>query len=436
VYVGEPFQLRLSVLTKTWFTKAISLDDPAVPLGIVRRIGRSVAYTDRREGQALAVSDRRYLVWPNGSGTIEVAPQTIRTASPPEGGSTSEPVEVRSPAVSVEVLPPRDGFDPALWLTAVTLTVDHSWDKAISDLKVGDATRFEITLVAEGSISALLPKPTAPTLTGFSFTEEPPVLRDEMGERTNTATRTDRWTFIAQEAGTFQVPAMTIRWWDYDDESSEEVVIPAFTLDVAENPDLEAGLVSTPDTAADVGADTSGLSARWWWPPSIRLLAGSVLLLILIVVGFRAGRSLRNRESAASPSAASPEEMEEKAFQSLEDAIASGDALEVRSRLMLWLDLASLYLPSRPAADAWTAIDFAEFVGDDELRSSFSALDEALFSAHTPGPPIAHSLLSSMSRRMRKARSLITAESASALPASRALADASARDLPPLNPTT
>ena len=286
VTLGEPFILRLAVRTQTFFTTGIRLDDPLVPLGIVRRIGRSVSYTENVDGQAWAVSERRYLVWTSAVGNVTVESQTIRTESPPVGGFRGVPVEVETPAISVRVEPPIDGADPTTWIAAENLTATASWSRNLDGIRVGDAVTLTIDQEAVGTVSALLKEPVIPipVSDSWSIHHERPLLTDEMGAATNTARRTDRWTIIFEAPGTLTAPGIEIPWWDFRSRSLESVVIAGAEFAIEPNPDLEAELVGSPDTAGVFDGDEVAGS---WWPPSARELLILVICMGAILLLFK-----------------------------------------------------------------------------------------------------------------------------------------------------
>jgi hypothetical protein len=378
VYIGEPFELRLRVLTKTWFTTGISLEDPRVPFGIVRRIGRSFTYTEPRDGQTYAVSERRYLIWTSQVGEVAVAPQKIRSESPPEGESKGVPVEVMSPEATVEVLPPPHEIDPASWMTAQSAVVQHQWSRALTDLMVGDAIGLEISVRAEGSVSALLKLPTLQEIPGLSLHAEPSTLQDEMGDQTNTAFRSDRWSILLQESGTFAVPELRVVWWNYATRSREETVIPSVTFTVAENPDLDPDLVSQPVTEQD--SLVTARDSASWWPPSPRSVLIFCLVFVLLMFLLRFGR---NRAQTTSERANLAEIPESTWFKRFQIAVADKNPQAVRRQFTFWLDRRVGAIRNHPE----TASGFASTAHDDQLRSNFGRLDEILYGNATEPSP-------------------------------------------------
>ncbi|MFV2070683.1 MAG: hypothetical protein ACC645_27250, partial [Pirellulales bacterium] len=187
-------------------------------------------------------------------------------------------------------------------------------------------------------------------------------------------------SIVFQEAGSFVIPEIRLSWWNYASKTVQEVVVPSYTLTVAENPDLDPDLVSIPDAATDSTAAAAAAAAtrKWtaWWPLSLRtLLVGSLLLLAILVVL----RFVRRRTRETLHESGIEEDAESTWFKRFEDAAAGGNQKAVRRQFTFWLDRRS----GAPKGEAESAAEFAALSNDVELALDLNHLDEDLYSRHS-----------------------------------------------------
>jgi hypothetical protein len=283
---------------------------------------------------------------------------------------------VTSPTVDITVLPPPDGFDPDRWMTAKSLTISHNWSRSGDTLKAGDAVKLTIDMVAVGTVAAQLKPTPVPEIAGVKIHADPPALDDQMGSETNTATRSETWTFALTKSGTFEVSEIRIPWWNYETDSRQEIVIPANTLTVTDNPDLDPDLVSPADTSEAVTIVTQ---RRSWWPPSWPAV---FLVLVLIFGIFAAIRSRRRHaELASTAGAGSVLEVRLDWDRLLDEAASKRDGSVFRSQLTRWLSGREGAPPGR----AQTAEEFAAVVKNSKLAAQFDRLDQSLYARDAAG---------------------------------------------------
>jgi hypothetical protein len=237
----------------------------------------------------------------------------------------------------------------------------------------------------------------------LQVSEDPPRLWNERGPWGVTGYRTERITLSAAEPGIYQLPAVTIDWWNVDDARWERAQMPAWQLQVAE---LEsASRRPTPDWRRDEPLDLAPeaaaptaitpVAARPWLSSAWIWLAATVALGLLIAGLWwrrraRRGASMapgqqgaRDRDaslgsgggSGGGSGAPSADEQSRLAphLAAIDQAYRDGDAEGARAALLAW---ARARWPSHPPGNlSQLAVRLPTDVAADIRR-----LDKALYS--------------------------------------------------------
>jgi len=406
VMVGEPAKMVVDVLVPTWMTGAPQFPEIEIPDAIVIFLERSGHnLSERLGGETWAGLRREYLIYP-------IRPQSF-TISGFDVGITyaidakpSRPTPVAMPAVSFRatVLEEAAGLDS--FFAASAFNLDSSFDRSLQDLKVGDAVTRTITMTANESFSMMLPTLKPPSVAAIAVYPDPPVLGDTGGERgaARVAHRTEVVSYVFQEEGWYELPAIDIPWWDSRSSTLRTASLAAVELEVAPNPGLAEEIPLPPEetTAEGPGAEAT---PRWreilkqWVLPTllaVSLLWVAVHWLRRALPGLRATLEERRQRR---------EESEASYFQRFKKACRTSDPSTILNRLMAWLD--RFTPPPGPA----TLEAFVSDSQDPQLAEQARRLSDAVF-ADGDGPEAGTQLPAGLSfyRCVARARRRILGE--------------------------
>jgi hypothetical protein len=344
VRVGEPVRLRVTVLVPTWFPKPPLFPDVELA-NTVTRLPPNSSYptSERIDGETWSGIVRNYRIYPLAAAdySLRGLAMTVTYANP---GSEPSVAEVDLPAVTFRGVVP-DGartLDPYLAGSALTLARDIDGDT--EGLKVGDALVVRYTAELDGLPAMFLPPMIQPPqVPGVSAYLKEPAVSDAQ-----TARRTEQVTLVFDAGGTFELPGVSLDWWNTAEERIETVSVPALTLTVAGPP---------PQATAPPSA-----------PPDLKRLlavvvAGLAAVGLLMRVGPTALRWFRER-------AEQQRQTEGHAFGEFTKAAASGDAGATYQALLTWLERIGTGLDARR---------FARHFGDERLAADCDALSRDLF---------------------------------------------------------
>jgi hypothetical protein len=321
---------------RTTKTSSARLSEPA-PEGvdtIVERLGKDSVYVAHRAGQRYRVTERRYAIFPQGSGMLVLPPLRFQAEVIERGRSRSSifdtartrSIRVRSKAIEVPVAEaPAEA--PRVWLPARSLSLGETWSSA-GPVTAGDALTRRITIRASGLIAAQLPELNLALPEAIKQYPEQPELKNLAGEDGVMGTRIQTTALVATRPGTYTLPAVTVTWWNVETRQPEQAVLPSRILEVtAGAPAAERTAPLDADNLPDGGGrplDDSAPSPGYW-----RWLSVGLALAWLLTLGLWR----RDRRLLAAP-APSPREgpppSVKKALADLKRACADNDAAAAR----------------------------------------------------------------------------------------------------------
>jgi hypothetical protein len=364
------------------------LPDPAIADALIQRLGDDRKYSAQRQGQQYAVLERQYALFPQKSGLLKLPP--MRLEAQIETGARSffsravRVEQVQSPALDLQVRPIPAAFTGAHWLPAARLKLEESWSQNPPHGKAGEPLTRTLTLRADGVTVGVLPELAANQTLDAAIKPYPdqPVLKEDKSGNGLSSLRQEKIALMPSKAGVFQVPELTIPWWNTQADRLEIAKIPASTLSV----EAAAGDTATPPPQAAPPAPEQAnaplpaaqsmaapaqipLQANlWFW---ISLLLGSAWLATALWTA----KLLRGRKpAAAQPSDAEPIR-KRAARKALRQACRAHDPAAARPALLAWAQA------QWPQAAVLTLVEVGR-LGGAALAEEIEALNRALYGEH------------------------------------------------------
>lgn len=223
--------------------------NPSTANALIEKIGEDLVYQDTRAGRMYNVIERRYAIFPQDVGEFKVPPSeftgTVLAAgamgniAPVGFGAinaffnTSQPVKVRSDALTVQVMPKPKSFKGDLWLPAFDLKLSESFTPVAPVFKQGEAVTMTIELTASGLIAARLPDINLPSVANLKVYPAKSEKVNVLGDKGIVGKITKSVVLMPESAGQFTLPEIKVVWWNLAKGVNETAVIPAATFTVA-----------------------------------------------------------------------------------------------------------------------------------------------------------------------------------------------------------
>lgn len=271
-----------------------------------------------RRGQVFNLMERRFLVFPQESGTLTIPAQTLILPD-----TTNDMRQVISEALTVQVQPAARQQNRGFWLPASNVTLSDDMGGAVT-LTVGESFERTLTLSARGIRADQLPALT-PLRNELATIDVIDVQRAEtLDNQGMLSTRTETVRITPHERGEITLAAIDIPWWDTQQERSQNVSLPSRQI-------TAQPAVTAIDESAAQNSTAQNASQETESSNLIYLIAGALLAAAGGAFWF-----IRRRKQAEASAVNQANPAEEDAFETLTMACHQPDPFLAQQALVLW----------------------------------------------------------------------------------------------------
>ncbi len=361
VLLGQKIAFHVDLLSATFFAGTPKFDLPHLSGVVLMKVDeRPVVSTEQIAGDTYSVQRHQFVLFPQRPGTLTVPSLQVQFSVAAAFGKAPVEQTLTTDAFTLEVSTPPGTEGIAMLISTTELSVENQWSPRLgadntAKLTVGDALTRQMTVRAADIPGMAFPSIPFPPQTGLGVYPKPPVVEDAMQRGEFTGQRVETVTYICEQPGTYTLPALTIPWFDVDDEQLKKVTLPAVTLEVAANPSIRAD-------APLLDGSQQRLPTRSPW--GARVVTSIVLAAAALCWRFRRLLTARLHVWRDHRS-----ENEAAYFARVKTACQSHDPTMTYNALLRWLD--------RPhnGNDAVTVEQFVHRTADDELRDQVARLE-------------------------------------------------------------
>ena len=381
-YVHGQFGLIVRVFYQQNLTEAaISQPEPG-PASV--RLLQETPFQAVRAGERYRVLERRYAVFPERSGVLDIPPLRLsgrlverRAGNVWQPAVRGRRIDVHSEPLQLTVEARPAAFSGAHWQPARDLQLTQQISSADA-LRVGEPVTRTVIIDAVGLEENMIVEPPWPELENVRIYPDKPqgITRDD-GEWV-LGHKEFRYAVVPEQEGTLVLPELTVRWWDTQNHRERTAVLPAKTLQVAASNLVPSG-AGAGGPAATTFPDSAGSEGSFerqpdYWRGLTLLFAALWLASLLMLWRWRPAAQAPRAEHAPGPA-----ENEQALLGQLKRAAQSGQAGATRLALLNWLRAFG------PGDAEGSLLSFASSVSDPGLRSAVEALDAAGFRPHANG---------------------------------------------------
>lgn len=276
------------------------LSQPKMDDVVIERLGNDKTYQTTVKGQRYQVTERRYALFPQSSGTIKIPPTVFsgqvidmrgrfqnRNADPFNrffSQPTTRPVQLRSKEISLKVRARPSAAKGTVWLPASKLDLTESWSQNLKNIKVGEPITRTVRVEAHGLTGAQLPEMLIAEHPAFKQYPDQPKVENVSDGESLIGVREDKIAIVPNQEGTITLPEIRLQWWNTRKNRQEVAVIPARNLNVqpaavsaspnipsitSSQQDLLPGNINELNTLSSQAPQQSAL---WMWVSIVALL--------------------------------------------------------------------------------------------------------------------------------------------------------------------
>ncbi|MCW8825393.1 MAG: BatD family protein [Gammaproteobacteria bacterium] len=364
-----------------------TLSEPTFSTGsaIIKKLGDDYQFETMRGGHRYVVVERRYAIFPQTTGKLELEPilfegqiLTGRQSTLQLFNQQLQIKRVRSEGISVDVKPIPASFSGKEWFPANRVTFDSEW--LSKEFRVGEPVTRKLKIEAVGVDAKLIPVLSKDRkVSGIKIYPDQPQLEDSIGSGGLIGSRLESIAVIPTKEGKLVLPEIKLVWWDVDEDRQRVETIPQMVVNVLPSTDTAPLLPPQPQQINQQSNDESqiqstpvedGVTPFWRWL-SYLLGAGWIITALMwwlhartMRLGFD-GAIVETRKSDKGPSRRSLEKRLKKACQN-DDPRAVEDAL---------LEWAEVVWQRDPPSNL---TEMAESV-DDEFAEQLERLNRAIY---------------------------------------------------------
>ena len=247
----------------------------------VKLIEREKRYRTQYRGAEYQAIEWRYALFSKSSGRVTLAPLTFNGR---KDGSNKR-VSISTQEIDLEILSLAPSFPASSqWITAADLSLEDHWKPANAQtFEVGVPISREVVLQATGSALGHLQQLS---LSSPAEVEAfPEKVRHESSKNAKegfTGIFRQGWTLVPRVAGEFELPAVPIHWWDYNNHQLKTAELPARRIRVVDANATGASVVQLPPDSGALIEEPEGekdpsvspplpqaASSAWIWATGI-----------------------------------------------------------------------------------------------------------------------------------------------------------------------
>jgi hypothetical protein len=362
-------------------------------------------------GTTYRVFERKYALFPQKSGVLKIPQMVVQVQIPPRRrdffnpfGSQGEIVKFRSESHEVEVREkPQEYPAAAVWLPASGFTVKEQWVQDPKNMKVGESTTLNLSIVAEGLMARQLPPVELVEPDGMKVYQGRAEVEDVTTATGVIGTRKESIALIPTQPGEVEIPEIRIPWWDMENRKVAYAVIPAKKIVVQgtagppEQTPRDDGRQSAAQAASEAQVVQQPVSQT---RPAALIILSTVLAVAWLVTLFLFFQIRRRLHSLTRGQAGNAEQdhavKEREALNVLTDACRAGNAVKARAAVLSW---AKAFLPD---GNIQTLSDITRILPDQEFRALLDEIDAVLY---RPGNPSGQWQGDRLLTRVKKVRS-------------------------------
>lgn len=229
--VSQQINLYIEVATPRWFTGGTRIGSVEIDnVVVLRREKFAVNSTRVQDQQTWTVQLWTLTLYPQSAGDYIVPEITLEVsvadenAEPGKRQLTTKPISF-SAAIPQPVSDKLGSIAESSWIASTGLEVNESYDKASTELNVGDSLKRTIEIKSENVAAMMLPVWQFDSTEGLATYQDPGKIEDKVNRGTYLASRTEVITYVVEEAGYYTLPQLELYWWDLTSQSLQHEVL-------------------------------------------------------------------------------------------------------------------------------------------------------------------------------------------------------------------
>ncbi len=276
----------------------LSEPETSDPDALIEKLGEVSNYQKMINGVRYSVSELRFAVYPQHSGTLTFKPMLFegRVASGRSNSLFDRFMQsgtlkrVRSKSVNVAIKPKPANIAASEWLPAESVSLQEDWSEDISQLKTGEPVTRTIMIIAKGQTAEQLPELEMNPVDGLKQYPDKPLSENDRKRDGITGTHQIKIAMIPTQAGRYIIPEVIIPWWNTRTGQQELARLPQLELEAVglagtsplQPPVLQSEAATPVRDSSTTNTIGQGIFSAGYWPwVSLALAIGWITTTVL-----------------------------------------------------------------------------------------------------------------------------------------------------------
>ena len=236
--VGQKITLVIEVLSETHFSGSTRFALPDIPGAVFYKPEeRAVVSSKIIDGTSYSIQRHEFAFYPQRPGSFEIPAFDVRYGIASQIGK--KPTAHTRPTTSIKITAamPPGGEKLHSLISTTNLKVTEIWSPEIKDSFIaGNAIKRHITFRASDMPGMVFPSIHTPEVDGLKIYRARAVINDKLNRGSLTGERSDTITYVCQQPGHYELPAIAIHWWDLYQKKLKVITLPTVTFEVTPSP--------------------------------------------------------------------------------------------------------------------------------------------------------------------------------------------------------
>ncbi|NWK55128.1 BatD family protein [Verrucomicrobiaceae bacterium N1E253] len=298
-WVGQKIPLIVEVLAPTHFSGPTRFSLPDVNGAVCYRAEqRAVVMSRNIDGTSYSVQRHEFYFYPLRPGSFRIPPISVRYGIAGRPGEKASDHQSETLPLEIQADLPDEAKGIHSLISTTKLQIKETWNpdptKKTTTWATGNSIKRTLRISAEDVPGMALPHITIEEPPGLRVYRKRAQIDDSVNRGALTGHRTDSLTYLFQEAGDYTLPAITIHWWNIEQNKLNTITLPEINLTVVQAPQHASSHAKPPQSKT-----VPWLTLSW--------VSGVLLVLIFFLIRFQAKitswiqcpiQHYRHRESA------------------------------------------------------------------------------------------------------------------------------------------
>jgi len=240
-WVGQQVLLQIDVLAKDGWAQLKKISETEVQGAYMLRLeSQGTRLSETIDGDSYTGQRYEFMLFTQRDGEFAVLPMPVDVEVRRYGAGDGPKIYRMSlPLVEFSTRMPPGTTGIRGLISTTRLTATQTWSSEAGEAMVGDALTRTVTLQAT-DVSAMAFTPLShPEIETVAIYPEQPSVDDKFARGDLTGTRIESVTYVFEQTGDVEIPAISLSWWDVGNEQLRRIELSGLSLQVEANALIE-----------------------------------------------------------------------------------------------------------------------------------------------------------------------------------------------------